>query len=152
MIFHIQKNFGPLNAFIAHSFGGLSISLALEEISHDQQTKLVLIAPASETKTAIDNFFRLLRLDAGVRVEFDKLILETGGNTPEWFSVSRAADHIHAQVLFLQDKDDYMTPLKDVEPIIRKNLPNFRFIISEGLGHSRIYRDKQSVKKITEFL
>jgi hypothetical protein len=75
-----------------------------------------------------------------------------GGKPPEWYSVSRAAANIKAQVLFLQDKDDHITPLSDVKPIMDKNYPNFQFVISEGLGHRRIYRDEQSLKKIIEFL
>jgi hypothetical protein len=45
-----------------------------------------------------------------------------------------------------------MTPLSDVKPIMDKNYPNFHFIISEGLGHRRIYRDNKSLKAIIDFL
>jgi len=152
MIHYIWNHFGPIDAFIAHSFGGLSLCLALEEISHSHSTRMVLIAPAAETKTAIDNFFRFIKLDSGVRKEFDQLITQIGGRPPEWYSVARAASHLKAQVLFLQDKDDFMTPLSDVEPIMNRNYPNFQFIISGGLGHRRIYRDDQSLEKIMEFL
>jgi alpha-beta hydrolase superfamily lysophospholipase len=152
MVHHIHEHYGPVDAFIAHSFGGLTISLFLEELKHDSKTRLVLIAPAAETRTAIDNFFRFLKLDDGVRVEFDKLIKALGGKPPEWYSISRAAAHIRAEVLFLQDKNDQMTPIKDVEPIIRKNYSNFHFVISEGLGHRRIYRDNKSLGAVTEFL
>lgn len=152
MVHYIWNHFGPIDAFIAHSFGGLTVCLALEEISHSGSTRIVLIAPAAETKTAIDNFFNLLRLDEGIRKEFDQLITQIGGHPPEWYSVARTASHLNAQVLFLQDKDDFMTPLSDVKPIMDKNYPNFEFIISEGLGHRRIYRDSQSLKKVMEFL
>jgi alpha-beta hydrolase superfamily lysophospholipase len=152
MVHYIQEHYGPIDAFIAHSFGGLTISLFLEEMKHDSKTRLVLIAPAAETSTAIDNFFRFLQLDEGVRAEFDKLIESLGGKPPEWYSIARAAAHIRAEVLFLQDKNDQMTPIKDVEPIISKNYSNFHFIISEGLGHRRIYRDNKTLKAVTEFL
>ena len=152
MVHYIQEHYGPIDAFIAHSFGGLTISLFLEEMKHDSKTRLVLIAPAAETSTAIDNFFRFLQLDEGVRAEFDKLIESLGGKPPEWYSIARAAAHIRAEVLFLQDKNDQMTPIKDVEPIIGKNYSNFHFIISEGLGHRRIYRDNKTLKAVTEFL
>ncbi|HMD01308.1 MAG TPA: hypothetical protein VKH37_14210, partial [Ferruginibacter sp.] len=109
-------------------------------------------APAAETKTAIDNFFRFIQLDPAVRKEFEEMITTVGGRSPGWYSVSRAATHIRAQVLFLQDKDDLMTPISDVEPIMKKNYPNFRFVISEGLGHRRIYRDNHSFKEIMEFV
>jgi len=152
LVRYVWDNFGPIDAFIAHSFGGLTLSLVLEEVPHSSSTKVVLIAPAAETETAIDNFFKFIQLDNGVRVEFDKLIEEMGGQPPEWYSVSRVAPKLKAQVLFLQDKDDDMTPLSDVKPVMDKNYPNFHFVISEGLGHRRIYRDNQSFKKIMEFL
>lgn len=152
MVKHIMQEFGPVQAFIAHSFGGLSLSLALEETEHNDTDKIVMIAPAAETTRAIDNFFRFLRLDNSLRVEFDDIIEKMGGHSPSWYSVSRAASSIKAQVLFLQDKEDDLTPLKDVTPLIEKKLPNFRFVISEGLGHSRIYRDNQTVKTVMEFL
>jgi len=152
MIHHIYKHYGPVQSFIAHSLGGLTVSLFLEDIKHEESYKLVLIAPAAETNTAADNFFRFLQLDGEVRTEFDSLIMQLGGKPPKWDSVVRAAKNIKAQVLFLQDKDDEMTPLVDVQPIIEANYPNFRFVITEGLGHRRIYRDNNSLKTIMDFL
>ena len=152
MIAAINKAYGPIHAFMAHSLGGLALALFMEEHPHDAETRVVFIAPAMETVRAIDNFFAFLRLDAGVRAEFDREITALGGQPPSWFSITRAAAHIKASVLFLQDKDDDMTPLADVEPLIRKSYPNFQFIISEGLGHRRIYRDNKSSKAIIDFL
>lgn len=152
LVHHICNNYGPVDSFISHSFGGLTLSLVLEEIPHSKFTKIVLIAPAAESKTAIDNFFKLLQLNNGVRKEFDNLIEEMEGKPPGWYSVARIAPKIKGQVLFLQDQDDDTTPLSDVKPVMDKNYPNFHFIISEGLGHRRIYRSEQSLKKIMEFL
>jgi pimeloyl-ACP methyl ester carboxylesterase len=152
LVHYIWDNYGPIDSFITHSFGGLTLSLALEKIPHGPSTKIVFIAPAAETRTAIDNFFKFLQLDNGVRAEFEKIIEEMGGKPPDWYSVSRVAPSIKGRVLFLQDKDDNMTPLSDVKPIQEKNYPNFRFVISEGLGHRRIYRDNNSFTTITEFL
>lgn len=152
LVQYVWKNFGPVDAFIAHSFGGLALCLALEEIPHSSSVKMVLIAPAAETTTAIDNFFKLLKLDNEVRNYFEELIEEKGKKPPAWYSISRAAGNIKAEVLFLQDRNDHMTPLSDVEPIMKKNYPNFQFVISEGLGHRRIYRDSGSAKTVLDFL
>ncbi|MGZ3923934.1 MAG: alpha/beta hydrolase [Flavisolibacter sp.] len=148
----IWMNFGPIDSFLTHSFGGLALCLALEDIPHPALTRIVLIAPAVETKTAIDNFFAYLQLPSFLRTEFDAIIEERGGRSTEWYSVARAAPQIKGQVLFLQDKDDVITPLSDVRPIMDRNYSNFNFIITEGLGHRRIYRDEQSVKRIVDFL
>jgi pimeloyl-ACP methyl ester carboxylesterase len=152
LMVHIYQHYGPIDSFISHSFGGLCLSLALETLPHNEDHKLVLVAPAVETTTAIDNFFRFIELDDAVRMEFDKLIMELGGQPPEWYSLARAAQNIKAQVLFLQDKDDHMTPISDVEPIMKRKYPNFHFIITEGLGHRRIYRDNKISRSILEFL
>src|SRR5215471_4560742 len=96
MITTIYNTYGPIHSFIAHSFGGLALSLSLENIQHDATFKVVLIAPATETKTAIDQFFNLLELKNAVRKEFDKLIAELGGYPAEWYSVHRAVKKIRA--------------------------------------------------------
>jgi pimeloyl-ACP methyl ester carboxylesterase len=151
-ILEVVKNFGPFDAYISHSFGGLALSLALEEMPHDENCKVVMIAPATESTTAIDNFFQFLKLDDDVRKEFDDLITNANNKPASWYSVARAAENIKAQVLFLQDKEDKLTPLADVEPIIARNYPNFHFVITEGLGHRKIYKEKSSVKVICNFL
>ena len=151
-ILSLDKEFGPFTSFISHSFGGLALSLALEEMPHDESWKAVLIAPATESTTAIDNFFRLLRLNGDVRKEFDEIITQANNQPPSWYSVRRASEHIKAQVLVLQDKQDLLTPLSDVQPIIDKGYSNFKFVISDGLGHRDIYRDKKSLQTIVDFL
>lgn len=151
-VHEINRRFGPVKSFITHSFGGLALSLAVEEMDHNEEFRIVFIAPAAETQTAIDNFFRLLKLDDGVRNEFEKLIISMGGKDPSWYSLTRASANIRARVLYLQDKDDIQTPLSDVKPLIERNYPNFHFIISTGLGHRKIYREPKSVKAVMEFL
>mgnify|MGYP003575114805 CR=1 FL=1 len=148
---YINEKFGPFKNFMAHSLGGLAISLTIESWKHDKSYKLVLIAPATETTSAADSFFKFLRLDNDVRKEFDKLIEKQGKQPTTWFSVNRAAANIKAQVLWCHDKDDNMTPLADVEPLIKKGYPNFEFYITEGLGHRRIYRDNKVSRKIIDF-
>ena len=152
LVEHIYRTYGPIRSFIAHSFGGLALTLALEDIPHDSDYKMVLVAPAVETATAASNFFQLLKLKPSLKPHFNKLIRELGKHEIEWFSVARASAAIKAQVLFLQDKQDTMTPYSDVVPIMNRNYPNFTFIITEGLGHRRIYRDDTIFNAILNFL
>jgi alpha-beta hydrolase superfamily lysophospholipase len=149
---YINGKFGPVHNFIAHSLGGLALSLTVEKWKNNEDCKLVLIAPATETSSAADTFFKFLQLDEAVRKEFDKVIEKQGQHPPSWFSVNRAATNIKAQVLWCHDKNDDMTPLVDVAPLIKKGYPNFEFYITEGLGHRRIYRDNKVSRKIIDFL
>ena len=151
-ILEIDKRYGPVQSFMAHSFGGLAVSLALEEISHHDGYRLALIAPATETTTAIDFFFNFLRLESTIRPEFDNIIMKAGGVSPDYYSISRAMKHISAKVLWLHDEDDDTTPIDDVLKVKAENYPNIEFVITKGLGHRRIYRDTNVSKAIVEFL
>jgi pimeloyl-ACP methyl ester carboxylesterase len=137
---------------MAHSFGGLALCMALAENIHSERSKVVLIAPATETKTAIDQFFHFLRLDGDVRKEFETIISSMSGHAVSWFSIRRAIKKINADILWLHDKDDKTTPLKDVFPVREENYPNIHFVITNGLGHRKIYKDTKVIKTVVNFL
>lgn len=149
---NIIQQFGPIRNFISHSFGGLALCLAIEELEHDDLYRLVLIAPAAETTTAIDSFFKLLKLDQSIRPYFNNIIVEKSGKYPDWYSISRAVENIKAQILICQDKDDKMTPLSDLQHLVAANKNYIQFYITEGLGHRRIYRDNKVFKGVIDFL
>ena len=148
----IHELYGPVESYLAHSLAGLAVTLALEEIPHTPDFRLALIAPATETSTAIDSFFHFLRLDPLVREEFENLILKAGGVSSGWDSIKRAMKKIKAKVRWYHDEDDDTTPLRDVMKVKEENHPNLEFVITRGLGHRRIYRDNNVVKSIIDFL
>ena len=152
MIEAIYFKFGGVQSFIAHSFGGLAVTHAIEKLPADADMKLVLIAPATETETAINTFFRFLQLGDGVRAEFEKLIHEKSGVPGSYFSIPRALQNMHLPVLWVHDREDDITPFKDIEPVIEKNYPNVSFYITSGLGHKKIYRDNKVVQRVVDFL
>ena len=152
MIIKIHERYGPITGFVGHSFGGLALSLALEQIAHDETYRAVLIAPATESTTAIDQFFELLQLNGVVRKEFDQLITQIGGHPPEWYSIRRAIRNIKAQILWLHDERDLQTPLSDALKVKNDQRPNVTFVITRGLGHRKIYKDSQTVERVAEFL
>ena len=153
MIKKVMELYGPINSFIAHSFGGIALSLAMENIPHDEQTKIVFIAPATETTSAIDGAFAMLDIkDKAIRKDFDTLIFEMSGHTTEWFSIRRAVNNITAQILWVHDEDDNITPLSDALKVKEDNHANIHFIITKGLGHSKIYHDTAVKKAIFNFI
>jgi len=153
LIKEIFHRYGPVHGIVAHSFGGIAVSLALEEIPHDENLKLVLIAPATETSSAIDGAFKFLNIkNAGIRKTMDDMIYQISGKNTEWFSVRRAVKNIRANILWFHDEDDDVTPLVDALKVKNDNPPNISFIITKGLGHQRIYRDAEVRKQILEFI
>lgn len=150
---HVYSVYGPIQTFLAHSFGGLTLCMALAEIKHDENYRVVLIAPATETKTALDLFFQFLHLeDQLVRKEFETIIHRVSGHPASWFSIPRALKKIKALILWLHDEDDKTTPLRDVYNVKKENHANIQYVITKGLGHRRIYRDTEVVKRIAEFI
>lgn len=152
LIRHIYREYGPVQSFLAHSLGGLALCLALEEIEHDQNYRVALIAPATETATAIDHFFQFLQLNNVLRKEFEKRIIKLGGNPAEWYSIRRALQNIRAKVLWFHDEEDNITLLTDAMKVKEENLSNVEFVITKGLGHQRIYRDNKVSRAVIDFL
>jgi pimeloyl-ACP methyl ester carboxylesterase len=153
MILKVVELYGPVQGFMAHSFGCLALSLALENMPNDENTKAVFIAPITEITTAIEHAFAKLHLhDNALRKEFDDLIMTVDNKEPSWYSIKRALHNIKAKILWIHDEDDITAPLSDALPIKKENLPNVEFIITKGLGHRKIYHDKTIRNTIVEFL
>lgn len=152
MLQAVYNEYGPFDGYIAHSFGGLAISHLLEVIPHTNLVKTVLIAPATETTSAIDGLFHFLHLNKKVRVAFDELVKTKSAVPPESISIRRAAKNIKADTLWFHDKDDDITPFRDAEKVKNDAHPNMKFVITNGLGHRKIYRDNTVINQVLAFL
>lgn len=153
MIKKVITLYGPIDSFIAHSFGGIGLSLALEDYPHDNNMRIVLIAPATETTSAVDSAFSFLHITAAaVRNELDNIIFKLSGKPTSWFSIRRAVNNINAKILWIHDEDDDITPLSDALKVKEDNHSNINFVITKGLGHRRIYHDATVKKMVADFL
>jgi pimeloyl-ACP methyl ester carboxylesterase len=148
----IEQQNGPFDAYIGHSIGGLALTLFLESSPHNETTRLVLIAPAVETTTALDAFGRMLHLTHETVRGVDNYCQEISGHHFDWYSLRRALQDIHGQVLYLQDKDDRVTPLKEALDVQKDAHPNIRFVFTNGLGHRRIATDPRIMIQILDFI
>jgi pimeloyl-ACP methyl ester carboxylesterase len=148
----VYHQYGPIQSFIAHSFGGLAVALMLEELPYQEHKKLVLIAPATETTTALNSFCNFLHIRSDVKEALRQLIYEKRQQWPEWYSIRRAMQHIKADVLWIHDADDDVTPWADAQRVQQDGHPNIQFMLTQGLGHRRIYRDNKVQKAIFDFL
>ena len=140
-----------LYAIVAHSIGGLSTCLAAEQ-GLKGVDKLILVAPATETTRAIDNFFKFLKMPIALKPELNKYITKAFGSTLDFFSVSRAIQNVQQKILWVHDKKDFICPFEDTISTQEKNLSNLEFYITSGLGHNAIYRNPNVLQKIVFFL
>jgi pimeloyl-ACP methyl ester carboxylesterase len=146
------EKFGPVDCYIAHSFGGLALMHALETIPDAEISKVALIAPATETTSAVDRFFRIFNLNEAVRSHFDDLVIKRGGEETAHYSIRRAINHTKASILWIHDDTDKITPLEDALKVKHDGHGNLEFLETTGLGHRRIYKDELVIKKVLDFL
>lgn len=146
----IESLYGPFYGIMGHSLGGLAASLAFEQLSNHQDRKLVLIAPA-ETERAIHNFFSIIPLDEKIRVAFTQVINEISEHPVSYYSVGRVAKTIHSPILWVHDKHDTICLYEDVKPLLSLDLPHVNFLITEHLGHSKVYKDNKVSAEIVRF-
>lgn len=145
LIAAIDEQFGPLYGVIAHSLGGLATSLAAENLPHLQQ--IVLIAPATETESALQGYFRMLQIIPAVQKELRQLIYNISNQPISYYSAARATQNISTPIFWIHDVHDSICPFSDVQPVVDRHQPNITFHITKGLGHSP-YKDPDILQEI----
>jgi hypothetical protein len=93
-----------------------------------------------------------MKLNNGVRKEFDDMIFRMRQKPSDWYSVSRVIKDIKAKVYWFHDKSDDITPWRDAEKVKEQNYPHIKFVVTQGLGHRKIFRDDKVLQSIVEFL
>lgn len=151
MIRVLEDNTGRFDGFVCHSFGGISVALHQEKFNNPD-AKIAFLAPATETSTALMKFCDFFRLGEGIRNEMEDIIFRASGVRSSHFSIKRIASLIKNPILWIHDTDDDITPITDVTPLIESSPPNIEFMITNGLGHRKIYKENKVHKKVIEFL
>jgi len=151
LIHALENHYGPFYGIMAHSLGGLAVSLTLEHMANNEPKKVVLIAPATETTSAVDNFFRYIPLLPKVQQAFHQFIFEINHTPTEWYSVTRAIQNVHSKVLWLHDKYDAVCAYEDTKAARKLHLANVQFLTTQNLGHSNIYRQPEIQEAIIDF-
>jgi pimeloyl-ACP methyl ester carboxylesterase len=151
MIRVLEEQLGKFDGYISHSFGGIALSLYQEE-HNNPAAKMVLIAPATETLSAIDLFSHFFGLSSKIKASIHAYIKQKSGKDTSYYSINRIAPKLMNPILWIHDKDDDITPLSDVKPLRDLAPGNIEFMITEGLGHRKIYKDTAVMKRIIDFI
>jgi pimeloyl-ACP methyl ester carboxylesterase len=154
LITTLCENFGPFNNFMAHSLGGMALSMAVSQQSAiaTPNAKIVLIAPGGEAQHFFNSFYKLLKISPAVQKGMEAIVVKLSGHTMEWFSTKKHIVNINLPVLWLHDEEDDACPIKYAYEVADLKLPNIKFHFSKGLGHSIIYRNDESKKRIFDFI
>jgi pimeloyl-ACP methyl ester carboxylesterase len=148
-VLEIDKQFGPFEAAIGHSLGGMSLLNAVKE--GFKIKKLTIIGSGDIVKDIIDDFVQKLALHPKIsdllRIHFEK----KSNRTMDSYSSNYAAKSVSIPVFVIHDEDDDEVPVSCAHHI-RQNLKNGELLITQNLGHRKILGDSTVIQKTIHFI
>jgi pimeloyl-ACP methyl ester carboxylesterase len=145
----INDEFGPFEAAIGHSFGGMAI------VNTNANTNifktLVTVGAADKVEDILLNFTRNLGLKKSISKKLQNYLESKWKIKIANFAVHKVAKKIKTPTLVVHDIIDGDVAVSCAQNI-RQNLKNGSLLISNGLGHTKILRDKKTTQKIVDFI
>jgi pimeloyl-ACP methyl ester carboxylesterase len=147
-ILEIEKQFGPFEAAIGHSLGGMSLLNAVKE--GFKIKRLTIIGSGDIVKDIIDDFVKKLQLNSKIgdllRIHFEK----KSNRKMDSYSSFHAAAQITIPVLVIHDENDDEVPVSCAHHI-HQHLKYGKLMITQNLGHRKILGDDQVIQKTIQF-
>ncbi|WP_271781954.1 alpha/beta fold hydrolase [Aquimarina algiphila] len=148
-IYQLEEMYGPFEAAIGHSLGGMSLLRATKYGL--QIKKLVIIGTANSITAITKNFAKNLQLNSKVarllKAYFDKRYGEDLDN----YSGAVSALGVKIPTLVIHDKNDVDVHYSAAYEI-NDNLTNGKLLITEQLGHRKILGTLEVISKIENFI
>jgi pimeloyl-ACP methyl ester carboxylesterase len=149
---HIMNAYGPIDHFMGHSLGGITLAMVAENIENPLTHKFVLIAPATKTTTTFDNYFTMMRFSEPVKEAFYNE-LKTRTTLPvTFFEADRAIEKYPGEILWVHDQGDRVCPYQDLVNFKNNAPQNIKFMITNDLGHNKVYKSPAVIDQIVAFL
>ena len=146
----VAKHESPIDSVIAHSMGVTNTVLALSKEVFAR--KIVCLASMCWLSSSVKRFAKILRLSQHQENElFRSMENKFGKDVWEAFSADKKVSDLNIKALLFHDRNDKDFLLQESEAISHF-WQGSRLIITEGLGHKRILRDKQVIQKTVEFI
>jgi|TARA_B110000046_G_scaffold104769_1_gene112136 pimeloyl-ACP methyl ester carboxylesterase len=145
----INTTFGPFEAAIGHSFGATSLYNAASNFLTIKA--LIAIGSGDKISDIISNFAKNLYLKEKSARKIQSGLENKWMIHIDDFASSTVAKKIKIPVLVVHDKNDGDVPVSCAYRI-RQNLEKGSLLITNGLGHTKILRNKEVVNKSVEFI
>lgn len=150
VVFALDRHFGPFDAAITHSFGGMVLAYAMS--LGLKLERAACICPPKNFQVLIDNFQRILDLpDSVMQVMLRKTYASHGQIIRDAVDTMNNVKNLGCKGLIINDEDDIEIPWHSGEQIAHA-WPGARFIKTKGLGHRRIIHDENVITSIIDFL
>jgi len=148
-ILEIERQFGPFEAAVGHSLGGMSLLNATKKglaINH-----LAIIGSGDIIQDILDDFIAKLELkpstSSQLRLHFEKKYKVKMDD----YSGYKSAIEITIPVLVIHDKNDNEVSV-EAAIHIHKHLKNGELLLTEGLGHRKILGNSEVIEKVVQFI
>ncbi len=148
----IIKSCGPIDHFMGHSLGGITLALIAETIENPTTHKFVLIAPATKTSTTFANYFDMMHFSEPIRAAFLNELNSRTSHPISYFEADRAIENYKGPLLWVHDQGDRVCPYKDLVNFKNSAHENIKFLITNELGHNKIYKTQDVIDQIVSFL
>ena len=145
----IDKTYGPFEAGIGHSFGGMC--LYNTTASFLKLKTLVTIGSCDYVSHIIHDFAKNLHLKKHHAKKIQSRLEKKWQIRVDDFSSSQMAKKINIPVLLIHDTEDGDIPVSCAYHI-RQNLKKGSLLLSHGLGHTKILRSTKIVKRSVKFI
>jgi pimeloyl-ACP methyl ester carboxylesterase len=142
---------GPARAVVGHSMGAAASALAV--LDGTPTERLVLVTPLADPSTYTVGFAHTLGFSERTRHRFVVRMEALAGRPLTQLDIPVRAANAHRSLpptLVLSDRDDKEADHADGARIARA-WPGAELVMSDGLGHRRILRDEESIKRIVSF-
>jgi pimeloyl-ACP methyl ester carboxylesterase len=148
-IHKINEEFGPFDAAVGHSLGGMSLYTAIAQGL--EINSVVSIGSGDTISAIIQNFIKNLELKPKIATKLKKRFDKKHQTDIDSYSSSRQAQEVHTPALVIHDSFDGDVPVSCAYSI-RQNLKNGSILITNGLGHTKILRDKNTTNRVVSFI
>lgn len=148
-IYHIEKEYGPFEAAIGHSLGGMSLLKAIK--NGFRVNKLVLIGTGNSVTHITKVFAKNMKLNENVAILMKAYFDKKFGEDMDNYSGAFSAESVKVETLVVHDKNDIDVHISSAHEIVDK-LENGKLLVTEGLGHRKILGDPDVINKISTFI
>ena len=148
-ILELENKFGPFEAAIGHSLGGMSLLNAVKKGL--DINRLVIIGSGNIVKDILDDFVQKLELEPKISELLETHFERNDIQTMNSYSSFHAARSISIPVLIVHDENDDEVPVKCAHHI-HENLENSTLLITKNLGHRKILGNPKVIDQVIHFI
>lgn len=146
----VCESLGPVSGLIAHSFGTLVLAYALRHSIHCDS--VVLISSPNDMLFLVQRFAKAISLsDKAESILLRKLERRFNDKIWDMLTAENNASHLDVPALIIHDKDDTDVPV-NMSRRVASAWRHSELLITEGLGHTRILRNKAVIEKAVRFI